>query len=213
MVISSTSGDTRPRLSKARRRRLRHTWKVDLGQWHRYGFRVTHPLVTIMPSTEGAKPSPLSKLRRNKDTANASSNSLASGSGDGEGSSESQSGGGGGLRSSIDKVKQRTRRSIDDRRGSADAGTNRLSKLLPRRKRSAKPEDTNGLERELSTLSSADGTLGSLSVSGTRSDTSLFDDSGHSSLLTDDNSDVEGYVRSKSASPSCSSTLRKWFCH
>lgn len=144
-----------------------------------------------MPATEQGTPSPrgaLSKLRRNKGPTNASTSSLANGSGDGEDSSE-----GGGLRASMDaafeKVKERTRRkSVDDRRGSDDASARRLSSIIPHRKRASKV-DAPGLQRNLSAQSGDN-----LSFTGNRSESSLLDDSGHSSLLTDDNSDVEGYV-------------------
>lgn len=145
-----------------------------------------------MPATEPNTPPPrgaLSRLRRNKGLANASANSFGAGSTDGD---ESEPGGG--LRASMDaaigKVKERTkRRSVDDRRGSDDTSTKRLSALLPRKRRGSK-QDVSGPERNLSAVSTND----SLAGSGNHSESSLVDDSGHSSLLTDDNSDVEGYV-------------------
>ncbi|TKA82635.1 hypothetical protein B0A55_00751 [Friedmanniomyces simplex] len=145
-----------------------------------------------MPSTDSGKASPrraLSKLRRNKGPS-VSTNSLASGSGDGEENAEN-----GGLRASmdiaIDKLKERTKRNGDSRRNSKDDGTSRLAGFLPRRKRGSRQED-DGLERRLSALSGeASNSNLALSISGNRSDVSLPDDSGHSSLLTDDNSDTE----------------------
>lgn len=136
----------------------------------------------VEPSPRGS----LSKLRRNKAPTNSSSHSLLTGSADGDDSSE-----GAGLRASvdaaIDKVKQRARRrSVDDRCGSEESSGNRLSSLLARRKRSPK-KSSSGLERHLSAQSGG-------SLSGNHSDSSLVDESGRSSLLTDDNSDIEGYV-------------------
>ncbi|KAK5128029.1 hypothetical protein LTR85_005146 [Meristemomyces frigidus] len=147
-----------------------------------------------MPTTEPNAPSPrgaLSRLRRNKPGANASTNSLGNASADGD-ESESGGGGGQGLRASMDaaieKVKDRTkRRSVDDRRGSDDNSTKRLTNLLPRKRRGSKQAGPE-LERNLSVVSAGD----NLSFSGNRSESSLVDDSGHSSLLTDDNSDIEG---------------------
>lgn len=145
-----------------------------------------------MPATELGKPSPrgaLSKLRRNKGLADASTNSVASAPVEGDDSSEST-----GLRASMDaafgKVKERTRRkSVDDRRGSEDTSAKRLSGLFPRKKR-RESKDKPGLERNLSAPSGDE----SLFLSDNRSDSSLLNGSGRSSLLTEDNSDVEGYV-------------------
>ncbi|KAK4546674.1 hypothetical protein LTR36_001892 [Oleoguttula mirabilis] len=143
-----------------------------------------------MAATESNAPSPrgaLSRMRRNKGTANTSTNSLGTGSADGD---DPESGGG--LRASMDaaieKVKDRTkRRSVDDRRGSDDPSIKRLAGFLPRKKREEK-KDASGREPSLSAQSAGDSVL----LSGNRSETSLLDDSGHSSLLTDDNSDNEG---------------------
>ncbi|KAK1085592.1 hypothetical protein LTR48_004392 [Friedmanniomyces endolithicus] len=145
-----------------------------------------------MPSTESGKSSPrraLSKLRRTKGPS-VSTNSLANGSGDSEDNAEN-----GGLRASmdiaIDKFKERTKRNEDSRRNSKDEGTSRLRSLLPRSKRGSRQED-DGLERRLSALSGeASNSSPALFISGNRSDASLPDDSGHSSLMTDDNSDTE----------------------
>ncbi|KAI6801579.1 hypothetical protein KC361_g1717 [Hortaea werneckii] len=141
-----------------------------------------------MPTIEHNTASPrrtLSKLRRNKGVANASTNSLASGSADGDDSSE------GGLRVSMDaaleKVRGRARRkSADDRRGSDDTASRRLSGLISRKKPASK-RDKQGLERNLSAPSGED----SLSISGNRSEGSLLD-SGRSSQFTDDDSEHPG---------------------
>ncbi|KAI6837008.1 hypothetical protein KC367_g702 [Hortaea werneckii] len=141
-----------------------------------------------MPTIEHNTASPrrtLSKLRRNKGVANASTNSLASGSADGDDSSE------GGLRVSMDaaleKVRGRARRkSADDRRGSEDTASRRLSGLISRKKPASK-RDKQGLERNLSAPSGED----SLSISGNRSEGSLLD-SGRSSQFTDDDSEHPG---------------------
>lgn len=146
-----------------------------------------------MAATESGTPSPrgaLSKLRRNKGLASASTNSLVSG--DGDDSSENGSGIRASIDAAVDKVRERTRRPSDaGRRGSGDAAK-RLSNLIPRRKRGSKQEDL-GLDRELGGVDGEHGN-GSLPVSGNRSDSSLLSASGRSSLLTDENSDVEGYV-------------------
>lgn len=138
----------------------------------------------VEPSPRGS----LSKLRRGKGPTNSSSHSLLAGSPDGDDSSE-----GAGIRASvdaaIDKVKQRARRrSVDDRRGSEESSGKRLSGLFPRRKRSPN-KGSSGLERHLTAQSGG-------SLSGNHSDSSLVDESGRSSLYTDDNSDIEGYVLS-----------------
>jgi len=84
----------------------------------------------------------------------------------------------------VDKVKERTRRSVDEGGGSSDTSGKRLAGLIPRRKKLE-------VQRSLSTQSGDSGN-GTLSISGNRSETSLPDGSGRSSLLTDDNSDDEG---------------------
>lgn len=150
--------------------------------------------MVTMPSTETGTSSPrgaLSRLKRNKGLVNASNNSLGAGSADGDDYSE----GGKGIRASMDaaleKVKDKTkRRSVDDRRGSEDMSSKRLSSFIPGKKRASK-KDAPGLERNLSAQSAGD----SVSFISNRSETSLLDESGHSSLLTDDNSDMEGYVK------------------
>jgi len=122
-----------------------------------------------------------------------STNSLANGSGDSEEGVDN-----GDRRASmdvaIDKFKERTKRNGDSRRNSKDEGTSRLRSLLGRSKRGSVQED-DGLERRLSALSGeASNSNLALFISGNRSNVSLPDDSGHSSLMTDDNSDTERYV-------------------
>jgi len=127
--------------------------------------------------------------------ANVSTNSLVSTSADDDDDSTNNTNhalsGSGGLRASVDaamdKVKERTKRSGEERRGSQDStGKRRLSSLIPRRKRSSVPD----LPRN-SSAQSGDLGEGVFSV-GNRSVTSLLAGSGRSSLLTDDNSDAEG---------------------
>ncbi|KAI7287285.1 hypothetical protein KC345_g626 [Hortaea werneckii] len=157
-----------------------------------------------MPTIEHNTASPrrtLSKLRRNKGVANASTNSLASGSADGDDSSE------GGLRVSMDaaleKVRGRARRkSADERRGSDDTTSRRLSGLISRKKPAFK-RDKQGLERNLRAPSGED----SLSISGNRSEGSLLD-SGRSSQFTDDDSEHPGGLLTLS-SPEISAQARQ----
>ncbi|KAK4893045.1 hypothetical protein LTR27_008582 [Elasticomyces elasticus] len=149
-----------------------------------------------MPSTESGRASPiraLSRLRRNKDPS-TSSISLASGSGDGEESAEA-----GGMRATMDaamsKLKERTKRDGDSRRSSKDDGSGRLNNLISRRKRGSRQDD-DGLERRLSALSgeASNSNPDLSSIAGNRSNLSLpgGNDSGRSSLLTDDDSEIEG---------------------
>lgn len=146
--------------------------------------------------TETASPrGALSKLRRTKGLVNASTNSLVSSSGDGDDATGNAPDvvSEGGLRASFDKVKDRARRSQDGRRGSADVSSavssgRRLSSLVSKTKRKITRSERNaGLERNLSADS------GNAALSGNRSDSSLLlDDSGHSSLLTDDEREPSG---------------------
>ncbi|KAK5118279.1 hypothetical protein LTR62_002792 [Meristemomyces frigidus] len=141
-----------------------------------------------MPSTSPPHPSPLGalgKLRRNNKT-NDSNGSLHGSSGDNEEAPENASRT---LRGSFDKGKERLRKSIDDRRNSGDGTSKSLSKLLARRKRSP-DKDSASPGRALSAIS-FNSYEESLTISGNHSNAS-FDDSGHSSLLTDDNPDHEG---------------------
>ena len=138
-------------------------------------------------------PSPrgVSKLRgRNKGLASTSTSSLPNSSGDSDDASSKLAprdagDGNGGLRASvgtaIDKVKDRTRRrSVDDRRNSDDVSGGRLSALLSKTKRKSKRDDTgDGPDRTFS--------VDSVNISpGNRSELSLVDGSGSSSLFTDD---------------------------
>lgn len=92
------------------------------------------------------------------------------------------------MRSSIDKVRERTRRSTDERRGSEESASGkRLSALIGRGSKRLKLKEKNTGNNTLSVHS---GESGDLAVS----DSSLLDDDGNSSLLTDDCSDNEGYV-------------------
>lgn len=92
----------------------------------------------------------------------------------------------------IDKVKERARRSTDERRGSDDSvSNNRLSALIGRGKKLKRKEKSP----DKNTLGVHSGDSGDLAVSDARSDGSLLDEDGNSSLLTDDGSDNEGYVK------------------
>nr|OQO29678.1 hypothetical protein B0A51_02583 [Rachicladosporium sp. CCFEE 5018] len=145
-----------------------------------------------MPSSEvdAGKPRGLSRLRR-KDLPNASTNSLASD----VSSNGGDSGDGSGLRSSVDglleKVKTRAKKSVDDRRDSDDSTTgSRLVAFIDRKRRSSKQK--NGTGPSDSRRSSVQhGESDSLDLPRSRSDLSLGDGSGNSSLLTDDYSDEE----------------------
>ena len=145
-----------------------------------------------MPATDLAAPLPRGKLsskfRRKLGDSNDSSNSLASSSTSEDPNAEqslrpSTSDGAGG------RLKNRLRRkSVDDRRGSNDAGK-RLSNLMPGRKDRPKKTDWNEPERQLS----ADSGTGNLGLLGNQSDSSIgLAGSGRSSLLTDGESDHEG---------------------
>ena len=127
------------------------------------------------------------RFRRNKGLDNLSTNSLAGSSdGDGDDAADSSS-----LRASMEtaigKVKDRTKRAPDDRLGSEDGTGRRLSALISRKKRNPRLDAKNfTVDRNFSTESG-------YSVDMNRSDSSLpLDESGHSSLLTEDNSDTEG---------------------
>ena len=163
-----------------------------------------------MAATEAGTDSPrgaLSKLMRGKGKANISTNSLGAASTEG-GDVESN----GSLRASVDaaigKVKDRARRqSVDSRRTSEDttaSPSRRLSKLIARSRRGSKQVGP-AQERDRSAHSTADDKF---SISGNRSDTaSLLDESGHSSIFTDDGAD-DGYVEF----PQCRSLSGIQFC-
>jgi ribosome-associated translation inhibitor RaiA len=98
----------------------------------------------------------------------------------------------------IDKVRERTRKSVDERRGSDESvSANRLSSLLERGARKLKRKEKNNDNDGASTLAvNHSGESGELAFSdGGRSEGSLLDEDGHSSLLTDDGSDNERYVQ------------------
>ena len=143
-----------------------------------------------MLSADRGSPSPrrsYGKLRRNKGLDEARTDSMASSSADGDDGIES-----GGLRASVDgamdKVKKRVRRlSVDDRNVDGESGPRRLSKILSRRKRSPIKD---GLSSDMQRNLSSDSGFGNMDLSANRSDSSLLlNESGRSSLLTEDNSD------------------------
>lgn len=160
-----------------------------------------------MPSTEplGATASSrgVSRLRRNNDGAeannqnnNQSTSSLPSRASSTTGDDSADPDMRAHMDSALDKVKERTRRSTDERRGSEESASNkRLSALLDRggRKWKRKEKNTAGNGNTLSVHSGE--SAGDLALSDhNRSDGSLLDEDGNSSLLTDDGSDIEGYV-------------------
>lgn len=130
----------------------------------------------------------LSKLRRNKDKGigNVSTTSLTGTSGESEDSpdngADSQ-----GLRASmenaLDKVRSSRRRSVDDRSRNEDGQSGKLSTLVSKAKRKVRKGDRDpDLSQTTSYESGTD-----LALPGNRSESSLlFDESGRSSLLTDD---------------------------
>lgn len=135
------------------------------------------------PSPRG-KLSKLSRRGRKDKDAETSSLSLVSNSteGDQDGTDRKSS-----VDGFIDKLKERSRRSTDDRRSSADNGSgNRMSKLLPGKLKTRRSSNTT---TDDSRRSSAD-----RDQSPATSQRSLeHNGSGRSSLLTDD-SDTERYV-------------------
>ena len=99
----------------------------------------------------------------------------------------------------IDKVRERARRSVDERRGSEESASGaRLSALLGRgaRKLKRKEKNNNNINNGASTLGvNHSGESGELALSDGRSEGSLLDeDDANSSLLTDDGSENDGYV-------------------
>ncbi|GAB7353530.1 hypothetical protein MBLNU459_g3971t2 [Dothideomycetes sp. NU459] len=126
----------------------------------------------------------LAKLRRRKDNgSNSSKSSIA----------EGQDGSNGGLRASIDgaieKLKDRRRRSSDDRRGSGDSLKDpgrRLSTMsLTKRRRRKNRKDDDATPS--ATYEDNDDDVG---ISPSPSELSLgLEGSGHSSLLTEDSDD------------------------
>lgn len=155
-----------------------------------------------MPATEqplGAIPSSrsVSRLRRQGNHAadtNNDSHSRASSTGDD--STDTADMKKSSMDAAIDKVRERARKSVDERRGSDDSASGtRLSALINRKlKRKDKEKDKDGLGARNSTLVVDSGESGELALSDARSEGSLLDEDGHSSLLTDDGSDNDGYV-------------------
>jgi hypothetical protein len=99
----------------------------------------------------------------------------------------------------IDKVRERARRSVDERRGSEESASGaRLSALLGRGARKLKRKDKNNNSiNNGSTLGvHHSGESGELAFSDGRSEGSLLDEEdGNSSLLTDDGPETDdGYV-------------------
>lgn len=167
-----------------------------------------------MPATDsplGASPATsrhVSRLRRGNhdaqasnaanDTANASTPSLVSraSSTTGDESTDPAE-----MRSSMDtaigKVRDRSRRNSDARRGSDESGR-RLSALIERGSRKLKRKDKSNTNANSSTLSvhsgEHSGESGELAFSDGRSEASLVDEDGNNSLFTDDGSDHDGYV-------------------
>lgn len=129
--------------------------------------------------------SKFSRLRRGSIDKNASSASVAAASGAND-AVEDQSKSV--MDSTFDRLRSRTRRGSvqtdDERRGSGDSGR-RLAKLLPgKRGRLKKTPSSDNLDRPVSAYGS---------LQGNQSDSSIgAQGSGHSSLLTDDNSEQEG---------------------
>lgn len=99
----------------------------------------------------------------------------------------------------IDKVRERARKSVDERRGSEESASGaRLSALLGRgaRKLKRKEKNNTNINNGASTLGvNHSGESGELAFSDGRSEGSLLDeDDANSSLLTDDGSENDGYV-------------------
>lgn len=163
-----------------------------------------------MPATDsplGASPATsrhVSRLRRGNhdarannaanDTANASTPSLVSraSSTTGDESTDPAE-----MRSSMDtaigKVRDRSRRNSDARRGSDESGR-RLSALIERGSRKLKRKDKSNTNINSNTLGVHSGESGELAFSDGRSEGSLVDEDGNNSLFTDDGSDHDGYV-------------------
>ena len=155
-----------------------------------------------MPATDqplGATASSrsVSRLRRQGKHATDSNNDSSSrASSTGDGSTDPTDMKKSSMDSAIDKVRERARKSVDERRGSDDSASGaRLSALITRKlKRKDKDKDKDSLGARSSTLVVDSGESGDLALSDTRSEGSLLDEDGHSSLLTDDGSDNDGYV-------------------
>lgn len=99
----------------------------------------------------------------------------------------------------LDRVRERARKSVDERRGSEESASGaRLSALLGRgaRKLKRKEKNNDNINNGASTLGvNHSGDSGELAFSDGRSEGSLLDeDDANSSLLTDDGSENDGYV-------------------
>lgn len=149
-----------------------------------------------MPATDPSTPPlrGLARLKRNPgDNGNDSTNSLVSSSNSDDPTAEA----GVGLRPSsaggIGKLADRLRRrSVDDRRDSADAG-NRLSALLPGRRNKLKRTKSSDLKVGIGAEDDICQDQLPCGLPNNHSDSSLVDGgSGRSSLFTEDNSDHEG---------------------
>jgi len=152
-----------------------------------------------MPAPLGATASSrsVSRLRRQGKHATDSNNDYSSrASSTGDDSTDPADMKRSSMDAAIDKVRERARKSVDERRGSDDsASATRLSALINRKlKRKDKEKDKDSLGARNSTLAVDSGESGELALSDARSDGSLLDEDGHSSLLTDDGSDNDGYV-------------------
>ena len=158
-----------------------------------------------MPATEqplGAIPSSrsVSRLRRQgKHTTDTNNDSDSRASSTGDDSTDPADMKKSSMDAAIDKVRERARKSVDERRGSDDsASQTRFSALLARklkRKDKEQDKDKDSLGARNSALVVYSGESGELALSDARSDGgSLLDEDGHSSLLTDDGSDNDGYV-------------------
>jgi hypothetical protein len=100
----------------------------------------------------------------------------------------------------LDKVRERARKSVDERRGSEESASGaRLSALLGRGARKLKRKEKNNDNNVNNGPSNLgvqhSGESGELAFSDGRSEGSLLDeDDANSSLLTDDGSENDGYV-------------------
>lgn len=151
---------------------------------------------TTEPLGATASSRSVSRLRRGKHDATTADNdstaSLASRTSSlGDDTADMRSS----LDNAIDKVRERTRTSVDERRGSEESASGtRLSALLERGTRKLKRKEKNN-NNGASTLSvNHSGESGELAFSDGRSEGSLLDEDGNSSLLTDDGSEHDGYV-------------------
>jgi hypothetical protein len=150
------------------------------------------PLGSAIPSSRS-----VSRLRRHgKHASDTNNDSDSRPSSTGDDSTEPADMKKSSMDAAIDKVRERARKSVDERRGSDDsASQTRFSGFIARKlKRKEKDKDNDSLGARNSTLVVDSGESGDLALSDARSDGSLLDEDGHSSLLTDDGSDTDGYV-------------------